>query len=176
MIDENETPVSNEVDTPSVDSEVLEELSTPQVSSNDDIDDRYPEMDASEQEALQREYDEQEFQDEDLEIDNKTIEEVAARAREATDKLKLELRGSVLLEIQDSETSYSFDWSAGSFKFSQEADSGDCKISLSQRHLAQIARGRLNPQIAMLSDKIKVEGKTSLAVFFFNVVAPAPRN
>ncbi|MEZ4754595.1 MAG: SCP2 sterol-binding domain-containing protein [Bdellovibrionota bacterium] len=139
-------------------------------------DDKYPERDASEQEALLQEYDEEEFED-DAEIGNSVVEAIVERAKSASEKLQNELKGSVLLEIEDTNTNYSFNWKAGDLKLLQATkEKADCTITLSQRHLAQISRGKLNPQIAMLSDKIKVEGKASLAVFFFNIVAPVPRH
>ena len=48
----------------------------------------------------------------------------------------------------------------------------DCYISLNDRDVYRIYRGDLNPQIAMLSDKIEVGGKLSFAVYFFNLIAP----
>ncbi|MFM1847500.1 MAG: sterol transfer family, partial [Pseudomonadota bacterium] len=48
----------------------------------------------------------------------------------------------------------------------------DCSIRLSEDSLLRVASGDLNPQVGMLSDKIKVQGKVSFAVYFFNLVAP----
>lgn len=164
MIDETlEDGTENEED------EAEEELVLKSTLNQPDVDDRYPERDVSEQEALQREYDEEEFQD-DIVISDKLIEGIVEKAKAASDKLKLELRGSVVLEIQDTKEAYCFDWSTKDFKFSKDTDKRDCTISLSQRYLYQIAKGRLNPQIAMLSDKVAVTGKASLAVYFFNLV------
>ena len=52
----------------------------------------------------------------------------------------------------------------------------DCTIRLSEDNLLRVASGDLNPQVGMLSDKIRVTGKVSFAVYFFNLIAPRPNN
>jgi hypothetical protein len=54
----------------------------------------------------------------------------------------------------------------------QASATPDCVIRINQTNLLKIAAGDLNPQVAMLSSKIKVSGRASLAIYFFNLVAP----
>ena len=78
-----------------------------------------------------------------------------------------------MFEIEDRKEKYLFDWSAEGIKSSRtEAAESDCKITLSEDNLLRIAWGDLNPQLAMLSDKVKVTGQLSLAIYVFNLIAP----
>jgi putative sterol carrier protein len=43
---------------------------------------------------------------------------------------------------------------------------------MSEDHLKRIWQGELNPQIAMLSEKIRVEGRKAVAIYLFNLIAP----
>ena len=43
-------------------------------------------------------------------------------------------------------------------------------ITISEADIEAIADDRLNPQIAMISDKVKIEGKTALALYVFNII------
>ena len=52
-------------------------------------------------------------------------------------------------------------------------DKADCRIKIRAVDFLSISNGDLNPQIAMLSEKISIEGKTEMAVYFFNLIAPA---
>jgi putative sterol carrier protein len=56
-----------------------------------------------------------------------------------------------------------------------EKINADSFILLSEQHLMSIRAGDLNPQVGMLTDKIKVRGKVSPAVYIFNLIAPRSR-
>jgi putative sterol carrier protein len=49
-------------------------------------------------------------------------------------------------------------------------DKADCTISISPKDLQGIIDGQLNAQVALISDKVKVEGNTGLAIYAFNLV------
>ena len=128
--------------------------------------------------------------------------ELCARARSAHERLRTILTGRVLISLQDLNRSYLFNWNSAQASIEEipaatakemlthckssavqttppddSANSGssealDCYITLSDRDMYRIYRGDLNPQIAMLSDKIEVGGKLSFAVYLFNLVAP----
>lgn len=100
------------------------------------------------------------------------LEELALRAAEASPCLKECLVGTVLVDIKDKNELYRVSWSGSGFKVEEGAGSADCTIHLSEQNLLKIVSGDLNPQIAMLSDKVFVEGKLSLGVYFFNLIAP----
>lgn len=46
-----------------------------------------------------------------------------------------------------------------------------CIITTDAVHMLSIAAGHLNPQIAMLSEKIEVSGRVGPALYFFNLIA-----
>jgi putative sterol carrier protein len=52
----------------------------------------------------------------------------------------------------------------------------DAHILLSEQHLMAVRSGDLNPQVGMLTEKIKVRGKVSPAVYIFNLIAPRSRS
>jgi len=87
--------------------------------------------------------------------------------------LKAQLAGNLLLRFRDSGRCISFEGPSGEVQaLSSSQASGyqsDCTVDLSENHLEQILDGDLNPQVAMLSEKLRVQGKLSLAVYFFNV-------
>ena len=49
----------------------------------------------------------------------------------------------------------------------------DCIIELHSAAFRGILDGRLNPQIAMLSHRVKVRGKHAMAMYFFNLLRPS---
>jgi putative sterol carrier protein len=53
-----------------------------------------------------------------------------------------------------------------------DAAAVDSIISLTEQNLMAVRSGDLNPQVAMLADKIKVKGKIGPAVYLFNLIAP----
>ena len=48
----------------------------------------------------------------------------------------------------------------------------DCVVKLKEPQLMAIQSGELNPQIALVNEKVKVEGAAGLAMYFFNLVYP----
>lgn len=109
--------------------------------------------------------------------DELMLEELKARAQRAGPRLRECLLGTLLIELTNGKK-YGFDWRQGELVVAplQGDLSGvgpaDCTIRISEDHLMRVANGDLNPQVGMLSDKIKVIGKVSFAVYFFNLVAP----
>jgi putative sterol carrier protein len=89
------------------------------------------------------------------------------------DKLRTHLAGTILITLKDSGKKLSFDGRTGKFG---AADTSDCQISTTSRYLEEISTGDLNPQIAMLTEKIGVSGDVSLAVYFFNLICPDSNN
>jgi putative sterol carrier protein len=90
-------------------------------------------------------------------------------------KLRPYLNGKIVFEITDSGKNYVFDWSeeklrtAAIAKPDSEANV-DCFITLNENTLFKICSGDLNPQIAMLSNKINIKGKVAYAVYLFNLL------
>jgi putative sterol carrier protein len=101
-------------------------------------------------------------------------EEVVRRAQNANVKLRSQLVGSILVQVGYGQERYLFDWSTEELKVGQAGSdsAADCTIQISEDNLLKIASGDLNPQIAMLSEKIKLQGRLSLAVYFFNLITP----
>lgn len=115
-------------------------------------------------------------------------EELPDRAQRAKLRLKPYLTGAVAVELTNSGERFLFDWRSDDAKvtpLSKESSVSvgegsdpsvvDCIISLSEQNLMAIRSGDLNPQVAMLADKIKVAGKVGPAVYLFNLVAPRVR-
>lgn len=115
-------------------------------------------------------------------------EELPLRAQRAKDRLRPYLAGALVIELSNSGEKFLFDWRgdeakvspfSGDVLLSSPENTGpsavDCVISVSEHHLMAIRSGDLNPQVALLADKIKVKGKMSPAVYLFNLVAPRMR-
>ena len=121
-------------------------------------------------------------------------EELPDRAQRAGLRLKPYLTASILVELTNSGERYLFDWRQDAPKVSPvprevvvsvEEVTGegaasdklhvDAYIALSEQHLMAIRSGDLNPQVGMLTEKIKVKGKVSPAVYIFSLVAPRSR-
>ncbi|MBX7143238.1 MAG: SCP2 sterol-binding domain-containing protein [Oligoflexia bacterium] len=103
------------------------------------------------------------------------LEELKLRCDECGPKLKECLNGSICIRIRDKEEIYFLDWGAQGAKVEEVSDArGDCVIELAEVNFLKILSGELNPQIAMLSEKIFVQGRLGLAIYFFNLVAPQP--
>ncbi len=109
--------------------------------------------------------------------DELLLDELKARAQRAGPRLRECLLGTLLIELTNGKK-YGFDWRQAELVVAplQGDLSGvgpaDCSIRMSEDNLLRVANGDLNPQVGMLSDKIKVLGKVSFAVYFFNLVAP----
>lgn len=120
-------------------------------------------------------------------------EELPDRAQRAGLRLKPYLTTRIIIELSNSGERYLFDWREDAPKVSPvprevsvtteeiTADtptdklSVDAYIVLSEQHLMAIRSGDLNPQVGMLTEKIKVKGKVSPAVYIFNLIAPRSR-
>ena len=109
--------------------------------------------------------------------DELLLDEVKARAQRASARLKECILGTFMVELTNGKR-FGFDCrQAEMVVVPLPADLGahappDCSIRLSEDNLLRIASGDLNPQVGMLSDKIRVKGKSSIAVYFFNLIAP----
>ncbi len=104
-------------------------------------------------------------------------DELRTRAQQSSDRLRACLTGSIIVKLKERGEKYLFDWTGSTPRAeSTEQAEGDCVINLSEGNLLKIASGDLNPQIGMLSEKIQVQGKLSLAVYFFNLIAPFPQH
>lgn len=134
------------------------------------------EEDEEEEEALVPENERQDF------VSRLLLQQLPERARKAEDILRKRLSGAkvhVLLNPVegDSGESYVFDWSAEEASCIRgTASDANCTLRLSSQELERIARGVVNPQIALLSHRVKVEGDASFAMYFFNLVASPKRD
>jgi hypothetical protein len=121
-------------------------------------------------------------------------EELPDRAQRAAIRLKPFLTGVLVVELTNSGERFVFDWRSDTPKttpinkdvvvsideqaaptVSDDRVQADACISISEQHLMSIRAGDLNPQIGMLTEKIRVRGKVSPAVYLFNLVAPRAR-
>ena len=88
-------------------------------------------------------------------------------------KLRPYLIAKILFNITNSK-SYLFDWTSETLTVTEHKDSQepsvDCTITLSEDTLIKISNDQINPQIAMLSNKISLSGKVGLAVYVFNLI------
>lgn len=112
-------------------------------------------------------------------------EELPGRASRAKLRLKPHLTCALVVELVSSGEKFLFDWKgeepkvtplsgavAGSTPESTDPSAVDSIISLTEQNLMAVRSGDLNPQVAMLADKIKVKGKIGPAVYLFNLIAP----
>jgi hypothetical protein len=112
-------------------------------------------------------------------------EELPSRASRAKLRLKPHLTCTLAVELSSSGERFIFDWkgeeptvvpAAGALTVNVEnpgeATLVDSIISLTEQNLMAVRSGDLNPQVAMLADKIKVKGKIGPAVYLFNLIAP----
>jgi hypothetical protein len=119
-------------------------------------------------------------------------EELPFRAEKAAGRLKPFLSARVVFELSNSDRRFLFDWTDNGPVVSDVAKEThlllegeapgkdgeiqvDTVITLSERSVMSIRSGDLNPQVGMLTDKIRIVGKVSPAVYIFNVIAPRSR-
>lgn len=121
-------------------------------------------------------------------------EELPDRAQRAAGRLKPFLSGIIVVELAGAPERFVFDWrdespktvvitkdvqisldDQGATSIASERVVADTVISLSESHLMAIRSGDLNPQVGMLTDKIRVRGRVGPAVYLFNLVAPRAR-
>jgi len=98
--------------------------------------------------------------------------EICERASKSHDLLRSKIKGKIMIKV-DPKQSYLFDFSTPDSKVARSTSgSADVTIELGEKDLLRIYNGMLNPQIAMLSEKIRVIGNPEMAVYFFNLVCP----
>lgn len=106
-------------------------------------------------------------------LEEALLKEIPARAEQANPRLREQLTGTLLLELSDVRKKYLLDWREEKLKVKENGGGdADCKMYIKHADLWKIFNGTLNPQIAMLSEKIKIEGKLSLAIYLFNLMVP----
>jgi hypothetical protein len=122
-------------------------------------------------------------------------EELPDRAQRAAARLKPFLTGAFVFEFTNSGERYLFDWrgdnpttqqlareisltcdEAQGYAATESSLNVDTVVSISEAHLMAVRSGSLNPQVGMLTEKIRVKGKVGPAVYIFNVVAPRVRH
>lgn len=111
-------------------------------------------------------------------IEKLLLVDVPNRATQASSLLRVHLMGSLKLTIRDTSQKFLFNWKRDNpsmKKLDGQDESADCSIALSKEIFQDIVVGKLNPQIAMLSDKIQVSGKMEHAVYFFNLLVGRER-
>jgi putative sterol carrier protein len=98
---------------------------------------------------------------------------VPNRSERGEEKLRSHLVGKIAIDIDGPNENYLFEWKSGRATVKEEkASAADCTIRLSEQNLMKVVAGELNPQVAMLSGKIRVQGSAEAAIYFFNLVAP----
>lgn len=121
-------------------------------------------------------------------------EELPYRAQRAAARLKPFLTGTFIFEFTNSGEKFLFDWrgdlpvtkplprgvavscdESQGFVSTDSAVNVDTAVLVSEQHLMAVRSGSLNPQVGMLTEKIRVKGKVGPAVYIFNVVAPRVR-
>lgn len=122
------------------------------------------------------------------------LEELPERALRAAVRLKPFLTGVTVIEFTNTGERFVFDWRDDGPKMAPlsrdvvlswdehtgpvvqpDRVNADAVVFLTEQHLMSIRAGDLNPQIGMLTEKIKVQGRISSAVYLFNLVAPRAR-
>jgi putative sterol carrier protein len=84
-------------------------------------------------------------------------EVIQKRARQVLAALK-DIRGSLRAELDDPNRAL-----AATMKFGGEMkDAPDCILRLKMDHVRAIASGDLDPQVAFMTGKVKIEGDSSL--------------
>jgi hypothetical protein len=157
----------------------------------------------TEPEPLDEELDEEEEENEPAPTQRKAIEtardvvceELPERASRAAARLKPFLTGTFVFDFTNSGERFLFDWRGDSpstkplsrevavtwdetqgYIATEKSVNVDTVVSISESHLMAVRSGSLNPQVGMLTEKIRVKGKVGPAVYIFNVVAPRARH
>lgn len=105
------------------------------------------------------------------------LDAIPERAKFASPNLKMHLTGKVRFIMKPTGAPYTIDWSGAELR-SVEGAEGEaaCTIDLSEADLMKIVAGDLNPQVAMLSHKVRIEGSAEHASYVFNLIAPTHNN
>jgi len=99
------------------------------------------------------------------------IATLPAWARNHAQLLKGHLTGVVALNTTDPHRAYRIDWSGDRLVAEAgDAQTADCRVTLSQSDLMRVVRGEFNPQIGMLSGRIKASGNPEMAMYLFNLI------
>ncbi|MGA1191002.1 MAG: SCP2 sterol-binding domain-containing protein [Bdellovibrionota bacterium] len=138
---------------------------------DDEIDSALAELRESESEDDDE--DEDEDEGDDSRYFHKVIEGLNGKKSERFQKLQGLLNGAITLNVSDCSEGYTFSFRDNELSVEHweknPPNAGTCSIEVQERYLEQILRGRLNPQIAMLSHKVQVAGDAAQAVYFFNL-------
>lgn len=96
---------------------------------------------------------------------------ILERAVTAHPTLRAVLAGTVEVFVKDRPFRTIFDFVANPPKrLAAGSKESDCVIECDERTLFRVHQGDLNPQLAMVSDKMVIRGKSGLAVYFFNLL------
>lgn len=101
------------------------------------------------------------------------LKRISLRAAKAEQKLKLNLTGTILLDVVDTKQAYLFENKNDQITVREsKGGTAECIIKISENDFNEILLGNLNPQVAMLAGKVKVTGNPAPAVYFFNLCVP----
>jgi len=94
------------------------------------------------------------------------------RARQAGDRLRTILTAKIIVELTETKRRLMIDWTTKQMAVSLVSPeaTADTVIRLSERTLQAIARGDLNPQLAIVSGTVFISGKTEPALYLFNLL------
>ncbi len=98
------------------------------------------------------------------------LDAVHHNANRLNRRLRQHLTGRIQFIIRGTDQAYLLDWRSEELCIQAGREQEvDCCIEISAGDLFDIARGDLNPQIAILSDKVRVTGEARMAVYLFNL-------
>ena len=108
----------------------------------------------------------------ELNLDDLLFTHVVEKSNsEEAKRLREHLKGKIQIKLSDSDRSFSLDWKKEELVVKEgEGGKPDCTVTLSEPSLLELASGKLDPQIAMLSDKVKVEGNSKMGMYLFNLL------
>lgn len=103
-------------------------------------------------------------------VEDLITKELPERASKASERLREHLEGVIGIDLVD-HSGYQLKWADSALEVEEVESIGDvdCCIRIAGDDLLEISSGKLNPQVAMLSDKIHVTGQPGFAVYFFNL-------
>jgi hypothetical protein len=135
--------------------------------TGNDLHDEHSEQDATEGERVP----EERRRTVDIRSLDDVLAFIVASARPGALLLKSHLTGTLVLQVSDPNQAYCVDWTTDTLEIRKgDLEGADCRIAISRADLIRVARGELNPQIGMLSGKIRASGNPEMAMYFFNLV------
>ena len=147
--------------TSEVEGEAAEEMSPEETEDMEALDD---EIEDEEEEV------EEETEEYKTPIDRLFFRTLQRNAAKRESKLRKHLASPIEFRIKEPLAVYSLDWSKEELVVSAEhSEKASCSVELSQKDLFEIVEGQLNPQVAMLSEKIGIKGDMSMAMYAFNL-------